>query len=58
MLYTLADWPTWLILALCTALFSAIMFGTRWATRRIKSSERKKELVTLASSMNGPTGVR
>ncbi len=56
MLYALADWPTWLILALCTALFSAIMFGTRWATRRIKSSQRQKELVTLASSMNGPTG--
>ncbi len=52
----LASLPTWLIVLICAAGFSAVTFGTRLIVLRRCRPERQDELVVLATAMNGPTG--
>ncbi len=52
----LATLPTWLIVLICAAGFSAVTFGTRQIVLKRCRPERQDELVILATAMNGPTG--
>lgn len=52
----IASLPTWAIVLICAAGFSAITFGTRRLMIHRTESDRQDELVVLATAMNGPTG--
>lgn len=56
MISAFATLPTWLILIICAAGFSAVTFGTRQIVVRRCAPERQDDLVDLAKAMNGPTG--
>ena len=51
-----ASAPTWAILLICAVIFIGVMFLTRWLVQRFTAGARQKDLVGLASAMNGPTG--